>query len=178
MRLIFKTSSVTPDFFYVFNLILSFSTCRESFEKICAWKLLGANVLKREKLLSGNFCSLRYIDFLIGALILTTITTGMSSSWNVPCLPLKVPFQSSIERREWRVLSTSAYHGYLYLAHISERAPGSGVNMTSCCRPVISMYIKSKPESPLSQPRCVNWLPSDVKLYKVIKGEIKMTSAI
>ena len=47
MRLIFKTSSVTPNFFYVFNLILSFSTCSESFEKICAWELLGANVLKR-----------------------------------------------------------------------------------------------------------------------------------
>ena len=46
MRLIFKTSSVTPDFFYVFTLILSFSTCSESFEKICAWELLGANVLK------------------------------------------------------------------------------------------------------------------------------------
>ena len=36
-------------FFYVFNLILSFSTCSESFEKICAWELLGANVLKRKK---------------------------------------------------------------------------------------------------------------------------------
>ena len=46
IRLIFKTSSVTPDFFYVFNLILSFSTCSKSFEKICAWELLGANVLK------------------------------------------------------------------------------------------------------------------------------------
>ena len=46
MRLIFKTSSVTHDFFYVFNLILSFSTCSESFEKICAWELLGTNVLK------------------------------------------------------------------------------------------------------------------------------------
>ena len=46
MRLIFKTSSVTLEFFYVFNLILSFSTCSESFEKICAWELLGANVLK------------------------------------------------------------------------------------------------------------------------------------
>ena len=46
MRLIFNTISVTPDFFYVFNLILSFSTCSESFEKICAWELLGANVLK------------------------------------------------------------------------------------------------------------------------------------
>ena len=39
---------MTPDFFfYVFNLILSFSTCSESFEKICAWELLGANVLNR-----------------------------------------------------------------------------------------------------------------------------------
>ena len=45
MRLISKTSSVTPDFSYVFNLILSFSTCSQSFKKICAWKLLGANVL-------------------------------------------------------------------------------------------------------------------------------------
>ena len=46
MRLIFKTSSVTSDFFYVFNLILSFSTCSQSFKKICVWELLGANVLK------------------------------------------------------------------------------------------------------------------------------------
>ena len=30
---IIKTSSVTPDFFYVFNLILSFSTCSQSFKK-------------------------------------------------------------------------------------------------------------------------------------------------
>ena len=35
-----------PDFFNVLNLILSFSTCSESFEKVCAWELLGANVLK------------------------------------------------------------------------------------------------------------------------------------
>ena len=46
IRLILKTSSVTPDFFYVFYLILSFSTCSQSFKKICAWELLGANVLK------------------------------------------------------------------------------------------------------------------------------------
>ena len=46
IRLIFKTSSVAPDFFYVFNLILSFSTCSQSFKKICTWELLGANVLR------------------------------------------------------------------------------------------------------------------------------------
>ena len=57
MRLIFKTSSVTSDFFYVFNLILSFSTCSESFEKFCAWELLGANVLKRHReLYVNNVC--------------------------------------------------------------------------------------------------------------------------
>ena len=48
IRLIFKTSSVTPDFFYVFNLILSFSTCRQSFKKTCAWEILGANILRRD----------------------------------------------------------------------------------------------------------------------------------
>ena len=46
MRLIFKTSSVTPDFFYVFSIILSFSTCSQSFKKIRTWEILGANVLK------------------------------------------------------------------------------------------------------------------------------------
>ena len=45
MCLIFKTSSVTPDFFYVFKIILSFSTCSQSFEKVCTWELLGANIL-------------------------------------------------------------------------------------------------------------------------------------
>ena len=46
MRLIFKTSSVTPDIFYVFSIILSFSTCSQSFKKIRTWEILGANVLK------------------------------------------------------------------------------------------------------------------------------------
>ena len=46
MRLIFNRSSVTPDFFYVFNIILSFSTCSQSFKNICTWEILGANVLK------------------------------------------------------------------------------------------------------------------------------------
>ena len=35
-----------PRFFLRFNLILSFSTCSQSLKKICAWELLGANVLK------------------------------------------------------------------------------------------------------------------------------------
>ena len=35
-------------FFYVFNIILSFSNCCQSFKKICTWELLGANVLKFE----------------------------------------------------------------------------------------------------------------------------------
>ena len=40
MCLIFKTSSGTPDFFYVFN--------SQSFKKICTWELLSANVLNGE----------------------------------------------------------------------------------------------------------------------------------
>ena len=41
LRLILKMSSVTPDFFYVFYLILSFSTVSQSFEKICVWEDFG-----------------------------------------------------------------------------------------------------------------------------------------
>ena len=48
MRLIFKTSSVIPDFFYIFNIMLSFSTCSQSFKKICTWEILGAKVLNLE----------------------------------------------------------------------------------------------------------------------------------
>ena len=43
-------------FFYVFNLILSFSTCSQSFKKICAWELLGANVLN-SSYVTILFCS-------------------------------------------------------------------------------------------------------------------------
>ena len=46
MRLIFKTSSVTPDLFHAFSIILSFSTGSQSFKKICTWEILDANVLK------------------------------------------------------------------------------------------------------------------------------------
>ena len=59
IRLIFKTSSVTPDFFYAFNLVLSFGTCSQSFKKICTWELLGANVLNAqwsEKLVTIQTC--------------------------------------------------------------------------------------------------------------------------
>ena len=41
LRLIFKTSSVTPEFFYVFYLILSFSTISQSFKKIFVWEVFG-----------------------------------------------------------------------------------------------------------------------------------------
>ena len=34
IRLIFKTSSVTPDFVYVFNLTLSLSTCSQSLKNL------------------------------------------------------------------------------------------------------------------------------------------------
>ena len=46
LRLILKTSSVTPDFFYVFYRILSFSTVSQSFKKSVCGKFLGANVLE------------------------------------------------------------------------------------------------------------------------------------
>ena len=64
IRLIFKTSSVTPDFFYVFNLIISFSTCSQSFNKICVWEVLGTNVLKCHILIRNlfPFCSREYIS--------------------------------------------------------------------------------------------------------------------
>ena len=41
LRLILKTSSVTPDFFYVFYRILSFSTVSQSFKKICVAEVFG-----------------------------------------------------------------------------------------------------------------------------------------
>ena len=47
LRLILKTSSVTPDFFYFFFYrILSFSTVSQSLKKSVCGKFLGANVLK------------------------------------------------------------------------------------------------------------------------------------
>ena len=41
LRLILKTSSVTPDFFKVFYRILSFSTVSQSLKKICVWEVFG-----------------------------------------------------------------------------------------------------------------------------------------
>ena len=84
LRLIFKLSSVTPDFFYVFNLILSFSTCSQSFKKISTWEVLGANVVKwchsvlleigKEKTCNwfGILCMVSKIHFL-QAIVLFTI---------------------------------------------------------------------------------------------------------
>ena len=41
-------------FFYVFNLILSFSICSQNFKKICTWELLGENVLKRNSFVTAS----------------------------------------------------------------------------------------------------------------------------
>ena len=53
-----------PRFFYVFNLILSFSTCSQSFNKICVWEVLGANVLKRSNYSMKNE-TWKYAKFFI-----------------------------------------------------------------------------------------------------------------
>ena len=47
--MVFNTPYLQNDlvapFFYVFNLILSFFTCSQSFKKICLLEILGMNVL-------------------------------------------------------------------------------------------------------------------------------------
>ena len=53
LRLILKTSSVTPDFFYVFYLILSFSTVSQK-KSVCG-KFLGANVLRQLRIQRSYF---------------------------------------------------------------------------------------------------------------------------
>ena len=42
----FEIAFFKANFFLRFNIMLSFSTCSQSFKKICAWDVLGANVLK------------------------------------------------------------------------------------------------------------------------------------
>ena len=42
-----KTKSVTPNFFCLFGNSISLPFCVASLKKICAWELLGANVLKK-----------------------------------------------------------------------------------------------------------------------------------
>ena len=64
IHLIFKKSSETPDFFNVFNLILSFSTYSQSFKKICTWELLGANVLKQK---FSRTCEPNFLLFLVSS---------------------------------------------------------------------------------------------------------------
>ena len=92
MGLILKMSSVTPDFFYVFNLILSFSTCIQSFKKICVWELLGANVLKLKLrvFLAGHsvamvtYCVTKIIptcSTMIGQLFDTMIVASTDKEW-------------------------------------------------------------------------------------------------
>ena len=73
MCLISKTSTVTPNFFYGFNIILSFSGCSQSLKKICTWEILGANVLKQKKY-SGVRCTLN-IGLYGSANLNITITT-------------------------------------------------------------------------------------------------------
>ena len=45
LRLILKTSSVSPDFFYVFYRILSFSTVSQSYKQFIVWEVFGRELL-------------------------------------------------------------------------------------------------------------------------------------
>ena len=76
---------------------------------------------------------------------------------------------------DWCALTTWTYNSrddmtyfssYLYLDHTRDSVPGSGADVTSCWSPGRSMYTRSNPESPFSQPRWANWLPSVNKLQK------------
>ena len=89
MRLIFKTSSVTPGFLNVFNIILSFSNCSQSFKKICTWELLGANVLKlfKEYNPMTNFLyDTRPQGMMVVVFIKTNIESKMMTTMTmIPC---------------------------------------------------------------------------------------------
>ena len=61
---------------------------------------------------------------------------------------------------------TTYFSSYLYLDHTRDSVPGSGADVTNCWSPGRSMYTRSNPESPFSQPRWANWLPSVNKLQK------------
>ena len=79
-----KRVSGTPDFFYVFNLILSFSTCSQSFNKICVWDVLGANVLKPA--LKPDFSSVRHQSPEIQLYVycfFRLVVSDESSTWNL-----------------------------------------------------------------------------------------------
>ena len=65
LRLIFKTSSVTPDFFYVFNLILSFLPAVKVLKEPVRGKFLGANVLKENAVIAAFIARLTTIKYLL-----------------------------------------------------------------------------------------------------------------
>ena len=65
----------------------------------------------------------------------------------------------------------NVFYDYLYLDHTRNRVCRSGIDATNCWRPGISIYIRSYPECSFSQPRWVNWLPSDSKL----QGEVNLS---
>ena len=83
-----------PQFFYVFNLILSFSTCSESFEKICAWELLGTNVLKNRILLllsyKGLWVTLLLVNGISCSGVLKLFLRLNADSWIVQRMQIAI----------------------------------------------------------------------------------------
>ena len=92
-----------PRFFYVFNLVLSFSTCSQSFKKICAWEILGANVLKLDGIGVGR---IRTFPFLP----IPFTTPSLMIQWKLGCRSRKQnrknqPIaQPGIEQCHWFIL--------------------------------------------------------------------------
>ena len=65
IRLIFKTTSVTPDFFDVSNMILSFLTRSQSFKKICTWEIWAQTSFNKETYHAIHWILIYLVDRII-----------------------------------------------------------------------------------------------------------------
>ena len=128
VRLILKTSSVTLDLFYVFDIILSFSTCSQSL-----WEILSPNVLLNPALTPAPPVTARdepWPFFLfwrhhfwpkLNASILNFCRRKRSFQWcpdqsDQPNGALYIDMQKNAQKVEWKTQRKFSCH-YTWLLH-------------------------------------------------------------
>ena len=93
---IIKTSSVTPEIFCIFNLILSFSTCSQSFKKICFGNFWARTSLNSTFLYNAPVPKIPQIRRGKGFLRSSTMFIAWSNDAQIWCLCLNLVWRASV----------------------------------------------------------------------------------
>ena len=131
-----------PDFFYVFNIILSFSTCSQSLKKNCTWEILGANVLKLSSIFQGALEEVTSAKIISVVKALANEDTSLPTHcWRHKCFPV-CPRAQHLSRTE-KIVSDFVQKHFVSATNVSQFAQPKKHHGQQCVRNNVSSFARA-----------------------------------